>query len=138
MLVCVRGSKTCLTVWTIIGTWIMHSVVACHSVYVPLRQLFQRTHARTVVIMHTTQNNYRKRESSCAPFAFSTLISNFGNFCQTIRRWVVWKCSFSSAIIIFPRLYRSTLALKNRVTRWKIISGAINIPYNVINIKLHS
>lgn len=64
----------------------MHSVVACHSVYVPLRQLFERTHARTVVIMHTTQNNYRKRESSCALFAFSTLIANFGNFVQPVGK----------------------------------------------------
>lgn len=72
----------------------MHSVVACHSVYVPLRQLFERTHARAVVIMHTTQNNYRKRGSSCAPFAFSTANAE------------LWATLFPTRLKIFPLLYR--------------------------------
>lgn len=58
--------------------WHMNHAFGCSmSLGIRSTQPTFRVHActRRVVIMHTMQNNYRKRESSCMPFAFSRLIT---------------------------------------------------------------
>lgn len=64
----------------------MHLVVAM-SLGIRSTQATFRVHACTlrVVIMHTMQNNYRKRESSCTPFAFCPANGGTVGLNQTIE-----------------------------------------------------